>query len=401
MMKFAKTALCASAPLLLLIAGCSDPASKSQTATTTTTATATAPAAASAAAGTPLPVTDASAIAADQQPVPGSDRPPGPADVELITPSNSPLAQPIDTAEWKAQAVTPQARKNALLRAEVLLARAHFSPGVIDGQDGGNLQNAIAAFETARNLPVDGKMSEAVWQALSKDAQPALTDYIVTADDVKGPFLPKVPTDMAEMAKLPAMSFTGPVQALAERFHMDEALLKSLNPGADFGVAGTKIVVAGLGADKLKASVTRIEVDKTKRQVRAYGPGEALLAVYPATVGSTERPAPSGDFAVRTVAPNPTYTYDPSRLTFGKASNGKLTIQPGPNNPVGSTWIDLTIPTYGIHGTPDPRLVGKTASHGCVRLTNWDVRQLGAAVKKGTVVAFVGVEQAKAPKVAG
>jgi lipoprotein-anchoring transpeptidase ErfK/SrfK len=139
-------------------------------------------------------------------------------------------------------------------------------------------------------------------------------------------------------------------------------------------------------------------VNATRRQIRAYG-GQTLLAVYPATVGSTERPAPEGEWAVRTVAPNPTYTYDPSRLTFGKAEQGKLTIKPGPNNPVGSTWIDLTKDTYGIHGTPEPRLVGKTASHGCVRLTNWDVRQLSQAVKKGTVVAFVGVEQAKAPKV--
>ena len=297
--------------------------------------------------------------------------------------------------------MTPQAKKNALLRAEVLLARAHFSPGVIDGEEGGNLRNAIGSFETAHGLPVDGKMDEDVWEALATDSQPALTDYVITDDDVKGPFLAKIPTDMAKMAKLDALGFTGPVEELAERFHMDEALLKSLNPGADFTAAGTRIVVAALGPDKLKTPVARIEVDKTKRQVRAYDAGGVLLAVYPATVGSTERPAPDGEWAVRTVAPNPTYTYDPSRLTFGKPSNGKLTIKAGPNNPVGSTWIDLTKDTYGIHGTPDPRLVGKTASHGCVRLTNWDVRQLSQAVKKGTKVDFVGVEQATAPKVSG
>jgi lipoprotein-anchoring transpeptidase ErfK/SrfK len=199
------------------------------------------------------------------------------------------------------------------------------------------------------------------------------------------------------MAKLPALGFSSPSEALAEKFHMDEALLKALNPGVDFGVAGTRIVVAALGPDKLTTSVAKIEVDKTRRQIRAYGDGDVLLAVYPATVGSSERPAPEGEWAVRTTAPNPTYTYDPSRLTFGKTSNGKLTIKPGPNSPVGSTWIDLTKDTYGIHGTPDPRLVGKTASHGCVRLTNWDVRQLAAAVKKGTVVDFVGVEQASPP----
>ena len=157
-------------------------------------------------------------------------------------------------------------------------------------------------------------------------------------------------------------------------------------------------MVAAVGPDKLPGAVTRVEVDKTKRQVRAYGEGDVLLAVYPATVGSSDRPAPEGDWAVRTTAPNPTYTYDPSRLTFGKASQGKLTIKAGPNNPVGSTWIDLTKDTYGIHGTPDPRLVGKTASHGCVRLTNWDARQLSLAVKKGTKVAFVGVEQPTSPK---
>jgi len=160
-------------------------------------------------------------------------------------------------------------------------------------------------------------------------------------------------------------------------------------------------VVAALGPDKLPASVARLDVDKAKRQIRAYDDGGDLIAVYPATVGSAERPAPEGEWAVRTVAPNPTYTYDPSRLTFGKASNGKLTIKPGPNNPVGSTWIDLTKDTFGIHGTPDPRLVGKTASHGCVRMTNWDVRQLSQAVKKGTKVAFVGVEQPNAPKTGG
>ena len=392
-MIFAKAALAAAVPLLLLAAGCSDPAPKGQTATTATTTTTATTAQAP-------PATDAAAVA-QAQPVPVPDVHPEPMVVPPIIESISPAAQPIETADWTAEPATKQARKNALIRAEVLLARAHFSPGVIDGQDGGNLRNAIAAFETAHNLPVDGKMDEAVWKALAVDTQPALTDYVITDDDVKGPFLDKLPTDMVELSKLPALGFTSPLEALAEKFHMDEALLKSLNPGADFGAAGTKIVVAALGPDRLPMKVERIEVDKSKRQVRAYGPGGMLLAVYPATVGSAERPAPQGEWAVRTVAPNPTYTYDPSRLTFGKAEQGKLTIKAGPNNPVGSTWIDLTKDTYGIHGTPDPRLVGKTASHGCVRLTNWDARQLAAAVKKGTVVAFVGAEQAKPGKAAG
>ena len=317
-----------------------------------------------------------------------------------IAPSVAATAQPIQTAEWQSAAATPAAKRDALIRAEVLLSRAHFSPGVIDGLDGGNLRNALAAYQAANQLAPDGKMNTDVWAALTKDSRPALTDYVITPDDVKGPFLPTVPKDMAEMAKLPALSYTGPVQELAERFHMDEGLLKALNPGVDFNAAGAKIVVAAVGPEKLAMPVVRIEVDKTRRQVRAFGAAGLLLAVYPATVGSAERPAPEGLLAVRTVASNPTYTFDPSRLTFGKASDGKLTIQPGPNNPVGSTWIDLTKDTYGIHGTPDPRMVGKVASHGCVRLTNWDARQLSLAVRNGTQVDFVGTETSKAPRAA-
>jgi lipoprotein-anchoring transpeptidase ErfK/SrfK len=395
-MSLAKAACTAGVPLLLLTAACSDPAPKTRASSAAPPA-ATAPAAPQPpASGTVTPA----ALTSDQ-PVSQPDVQPPALDVPPIEPSASPDAAPIDSADWEAQAPTPQARRDALIRAEVLLARAHFSPGVIDGEDGGNLQNAIAAFEAANHLPVDGKMDAQVWRALARDRRPVLTDYVITPADVKGPFLAKIPTDMAQMAKLPALGFTSPLEELAERFHMDDGLLKSLNPGADFAKAGTKIVVAALGPDKLPTPVERIEVDKSKRQVRAYGPAGLLVAVYPATVGSTERPAPDGEWAVRAVAPNPTYTFDPSRLSFGKAKEGKLTIKPGPNNPVGSTWIDLTKDTYGIHGTPDPHLVGKTASHGCVRLTNWDVRQLAAAVKKGTVVAFLGVEQAKAAKVAG
>ena len=381
-MIFPRQVLFAGASLLLL-AACSEPApgGKAQSAQTQTA--------------------DASATVSAPAPLPAPDVHPEPLEVPPIEASSSAIAQPVDQAVWSAEAVTPDAKRNAMLRAQVLLARAHFSPGVIDGQDGGNVRNAIAAFEAAHDLPVDGAMDDQVWAALSKDERPVLTDYVITPDDVKGPFVAKIPTDYAEMAKLPALGFSSPSEALAEKFHMDETLLKSLNPGVDFGAAGTKIVVAALGPDKLPGSVAKIEVDKTKRQIRAYGDGDVLLAVYPATVGSSERPAPAGEWEVRTTAPNPTYTYDPSRLTFGKASQGKLTIKPGPNNPVGSTWIDLTKDTFGIHGTPDPRMVGKAASHGCVRLTNWDVRQLSLAVKKGTKVDFVGVEQASAPKKAG
>ena len=218
---------------------------------------------------------------------------------------------------------------------------------------------------------------------------------MITAADVKGPFLQTIPATMADQAKLPHLGFTTPVQALAEKFHMGQALLLALNPGVDFAVAGTSIAVVRPGESPI-LGVARVEVDKRANQVRAFDAAGKLVAMFPATVGSTERPAPSGQFAVKFVVANPSYTYDPTRLTFGNAAGGRLTLQPGPNNPVGSTWIDLTVKTYGIHGAPDPTEIGKTASHGCVRLTNWDAAALGKAVKKGTPVLFVGDAQRKA-----
>jgi len=300
------------------------------------------------------------------------------------TPSATPAG---DTARFPAS-LTPEQRK--LLATQVLLDRAHFSPGTIDAQDGSNFKNAVAAYQRAT-----GKSGDALAALSASDTGQTLQRYTITAEDVAGPFEP-TPKGFEAQSKLKSLAYGSPAEELAERFHAGEGFLKAINPDADFGKAGTIILVPLVAQDKLATKVAKIEVDKTRDQVRAFDGGGALVAVYPATVGSTERPAPKGTWAVRTVAPHPTYTYDPKRLTFGKKSLGKLTIAAGPNNPVGSTWIALSKPTYGIHGTPDPELVGKRASHGCVRLTNWDATQLGAAVEAGTKVVFVGREQRKA-----
>ncbi|PHY17184.1 L,D-transpeptidase [Caulobacter sp. BP25] len=319
---------------------------------------------------------------------------PGPVvAVPPVSAASSALGQAINAAALDPTATDPQARRNALIRVQTLLDRAHFSPGVIDGRDGGNLTLAIRAFQKAHDMTVDGEVGQPLLDALiTADSGPVLVDYTITQSDVAGPFMPPIPKgDYEAMAREPAMNYHDVVEMLAERFHMDEALLRALNLGVDFNQVGAAIAVTASGPDTLAAKVDRIEIDKTLGQVRAFDQSGAQLAVYPATVGSTERPAPSGEWAVRTLAPRPTYTYDPSRLTFGKPKS-KLTIQAGPNNPVGSTWIDLTKDTYGIHGTPDPKLVNKRASHGCVRLTNWDAVELGSAVNKGAKVVFMGAE---------
>ncbi len=282
----------------------------------------------------------------------------------------------------------------ALLRVEVLLDRAGFSPGAIDGRQGTNLQHAIAAYAEANGLTSDGTLDPQLWGRLTgADAGPVVQAYRITASDEAGPFIGALPKDYPSLAKLPALAYSNPEQALAERFHMSEKLLEALNPKADFTQVGALIVVAAPGAPR-DYQAARIEVDKSNDEVRVFGADGKLAAQYPATVGSTERPAPSGEFAVEAVAPHPAYYYDPTRLTFTPAgAKGKLRIAPGPNNPVGSTWIALTIPTYGIHGAPDPTEIGKQQSHGCVRLTNWDAAELGAAVKKGVPVDFVGTDK--------
>jgi lipoprotein-anchoring transpeptidase ErfK/SrfK len=314
-----------------------------------------------------------------------------------------PAGQAIDQATLQSAPAKRAARlayDPARLKAEVLLDRAGFSPGVIDGRDGTNLQHALEAFAAANGLTSDGALDAATLSALTAaDAAPAMQSYVISADDEAGPFIGTPPKDYPALSKLPALAYSTPLQALAEKFHMDQKLLQALNPGADFTKVGQTLLVAAPRAVPRDLKVTRIEVDKSDDEVRAFGSDGKLLAFYPATVGSTERPAPSGVFAVTSVAPHPAYFYDPARLTFTPAgAKGKLRIAPGPNNPVGSTWIALTVPTYGIHGSPDPTTIGKRQSHGCVRLTNWDAVELGRSVKKGVQVAFVGQDKTPGAK---
>lgn len=301
------------------------------------------------------------------------------ADAEPAPAAGAPAAEPAPTIRYDA----------ALVRIQVLLDRAHFSPGVIDGYNGENVRRAVSAYQQAHDLPVNGRADDALLQTLvSADGEAALVSYVITAADVAGPYV-DVPTGLEAQSRLEHLGYENIHEALAERFHMDQDLLETLNPGADFTQAGTEIVVANAGGD-LTATVASIEVDKPGRNVRAYDADGNLVAYYPATIGSGDAPAPTGEFEVRTIAFDPIYNYDPSRLpTFGNTGHGALQVAGGPNNPVGAVWIALSLDTYGIHGAPDPQQVSKTQSHGCVRLTNWDATELGRAVSRGVPVTFL------------
>jgi lipoprotein-anchoring transpeptidase ErfK/SrfK len=275
----------------------------------------------------------------------------------------------------------------AIIKAQVILDRAAASPGAIDGFGGDTFRKALVAFEIMSGLEVDGIPDEKLLSLLDTSHQ-VIGTYVILekdAESVSG----TVPKDFAEMAQLDFLGYADLAEAVAEKFHMDIGLLRALNPGAAFEV-GEKVFVADIGAPEPEAGVSVIEVDKKLWQVRAYAEDGALLAAYPASIGSEENPSPSGTRTIGAVAPMPTYTYNPA-VNFQQGANTEvLSIPPGPNGPVGSMWIDLSEPHFGIHGTPEPSLIDETGSHGCVRLTNWDAWELSRMVSEGVPVKFLG-----------
>jgi lipoprotein-anchoring transpeptidase ErfK/SrfK len=280
-----------------------------------------------------------------------------------------------------AARVGPGSSGPATLRAQILLARAHFSGGEIDGHYGSNLQGAILDFQAAHGLPSSGTLDAAAWKILNADAGPALVRATVAPEDVAGPFTP-IPEDMMDKAKLPALGYSSPLEGIAEKYHASPALLQKLNPRARFDTAGEEIIAPNVLVDP-PGKAASVVVSKSRRSLAALDAGGKILARYPVTSGSEHDPLPIGKWKITGVAKNPPFHYNPALFWDAKETQEKAHIAPGPNNPVGVAWIDLSKEHYGIHGTPEPSTIGKTQSHGCIRMTNWDVQELSKMVAPG------------------
>jgi len=286
-----------------------------------------------------------------------------------------------------AAAATIGARAHGpeVLRAQVLLDRAHFSSGEMDGAYGSNMRQAIRGFQKLHQLPLTGVVDAATWAELEHDQAPALDTYTITAQDVAGPYTP-VPAGMMAKAKLPALGYANLAEALGERFHSSPDLLRRLNPGKSLARAGPQLTVPNVAAAKPLPKASSILVDAREGTLTLLDAGGMPFAQFPASTGSKHDPLPEGRWQVRGVATNPEYRYNPKLFLDAKAGDAKARLAAGPNNPVGLAWIELSKEHYGIHGTPEPGKIGKTQSHGCIRLTNWDVMAVVRSIARGAVV---------------
>ena len=284
----------------------------------------------------------------------------------------------------RTKRIAPKAG-SSYLRLQVLLDRGHFSPGEIDGAPGANTSKALRAFRAAHRLPAASDLSPTTLRALEGGKTvPTLVPYTVTEDDVRGPFV-TVPKELMEQANLPALDYQSPLEALGEKFHINPQLLMRLNKGKDISSPGVEIQVPNIREDA-PPKAAKIVVSKSKHLLEALNAAGRVVAEYPVTSGSQHDPLPLGTWKVTHVTPRPVFFYNPDLFWNAPESDAKAKIQPGPNNPAGVVWIGISKEHYGIHGTPEPSLVGHAESHGCIRLTNWDAAELAKIVAAGTPV---------------
>lgn len=288
----------------------------------------------------------------------------------------------------------------SILRTQILLDRARFSPGVIDGNWGKNTAKAVYWFQFAKGLNTTGEVDQGTWDALTRAAGAGepLTRVQATAEDLKGPFVDPLPDDPYEQAKLECLCYSSPLELFAERGHATPELIQKLNPQVDFAnlQTGTEIVLPNVptqtanrpGAPAASGQLARILISKQGFYLQGLDAQGHILYHFPSTLGSKYDPSASGMLQITSIHPEPGFHYQPKLFADVSDEKPEAQLPSGPNSPVGLVWLDLSKPHHGIHGTASPETIGYTSSHGCVRLTNWDALFLAQHIKPGTQVVF-------------
>ena len=278
----------------------------------------------------------------------------------------------------------------SVVALQIALEKTGFSPGIIDGLPGPKTERAIREFQRARGLPPTGVVDSATRAALGIQEDDAFIRYTVTAADqaAVGP----VPAGWVEKSRLTRLAYPSLAEAIAEKFHCSQPLLARVNPGRSLGGLrpGDTLLVPNAQEVEPAGRAARLEVDLANKLIKALSEDGRVIGLFFCSVAARREKLPSGRAEVVDIAVNPSYTFDPEMWPEVKGIREKLTIPPGPRNPVGVRWIALSLPGVGIHGTPNPELIGKTGSHGCIRLTNWDAVRLAKMVRPGTPVRFMG-----------
>lgn len=273
------------------------------------------------------------------------------------------------------------------LALQIRLERVRFSPGEIDGKAGGNTARALSGYQAFKGLPVTGQADAATLAALEADVgdTPLMAEYTLTQDDIDYPYVP-IPSGFMAQSRMKALSYSSIGEKIGETVRSSPALLKALNPGADWSVAGTVLKVPNVQELPALAAADHVLVDESDKTLQLIDAQGQAYAQFPITSGTARFPLPVGEWKVTGISADPWYNYNPALISTARRGDRKARLPPGPNGPVGTMWIGLTKPHYGLHGTPNPHLIGRTQSNGCVRLTNWSAHDVAAALAVGTRV---------------